>query len=167
MNNEFTLWFVRNYIMHLKRYLVNWAIVAASTMKEKTQRFKAKGLKSRLIDNSKIGQVSKRFEGDKICMTCALKVKMLDTVVDYVQCPFKILEEEIKHVGNMHLLLGDLLQCGHTNMSPFEKFMGLQFNMEDCRSTAIEAQASMVAIEVQIKAMKLSMLSFKAQKIWT
>jgi hypothetical protein len=159
------LWLVRSYIAHLKGYLVNWATIVASNMKEKAHRLKAKGLKNGSIDISKIGQESKKFEGDKICATCALKVKMLDIMIDCVQCPFKILKGEIKQVGDMHLLLGDLLQCSHTNVSHleeenmkfFEKFMGLQFNMEDCKVIAIKAQASTIAIEVQIKTMELNM----------
>jgi hypothetical protein len=96
MNNEFMLWLFKNYIVHLKGYAMNWAIVATPTIKEKVHRLKAKGLKSKSINISEIGHVSKRFEGDRICTTCALKVRMLDMVVDYVQCPFKILEGEIK-----------------------------------------------------------------------
>jgi hypothetical protein len=105
------LWFVKEYIAQLKGNLMNWAITAISTTKEKAHRQLMNGLKSGSINlsNFSCGESVGRFESDGLCVIHTMKVEKWSVVGEDAKCPFGVSTSEILLVGDMHVFLCDLL----------------------------------------------------------
>jgi hypothetical protein len=83
-----------------------------------------------------------------------VKVEKQNIASEHVQCPFRVSYLEVKQVGDMHILLHDLLKLALVKMSRlkvektrlFEMFIGFQFNMEDGKTAIIKVQESIAKI---------------------
>ncbi len=111
-NNEFMMWLVKGYITKLKGHFVNWALVVASTPREKAHRQEVKGLKSGSIDIFHFSdeELVGRVEGDGVCVIRTMKVKKQAMVGNNAKCPFGALIPDILLIDDVHLCLHELLK---------------------------------------------------------
>jgi hypothetical protein len=125
-NNEFMMWLVKGYITELKGHLMNWAIVVASTTREKVHRQEVKGLKNRSIDifDFNYGELVGRVEGGGVCVTHIVKVKKEDVVGDDAKCPFGVSLQDVLLIDDLHLCLHELLMLMQVKMCCLESEKG-------------------------------------------
>jgi hypothetical protein len=84
-----------------------------------------KGLKSGSINLSKLSfrDLGGRFKGDGVCSIRTSKAEKQDMVGESMKCPFGVLivsAPEIMQVGDIHLLLCNLVTCAQEKVSYLE-----------------------------------------------